>query len=387
MLPLPIHKLTLPDLEALKGVARESKTLEFKQELRPEKGGDRKLVAGISALANTAGGDFVIGVVERGGVVVDIPGFDEADIDAYKRRTQQVLASNIDPALPPIEFKEVAAGRDRWVLAIRVPQSWVGPHRNRFDNHFYTRTSAATTEALGVGELRTVFGLRESGAQRIEAFRTDRLAKIMAGNTPVPVHEGPTIVLHMTPLPAFANRDLLDIVTMIAGGTHMPLPLRGVGANRVAPNLLGLVTVPDGTAPAIGYGQLFRSGAYEGLACASEDNGQRYAGGIDLANMIVGSVRNFLALQHSYQVAFPTFAMLALCNAKDLRLRIRTEFGGGHYQTHPLGQEFVAFPEIVFEGPSADVPTTLRPLLNIVWNAFGLPACDMFTPQGSWIGL
>jgi hypothetical protein len=387
MLPTSIQNLTAPVLEGLKGIAREGKTLEFKRALPSGKEGARKLIAGISALANTAGGDFVIGVVEKGGVVVDIPGFDEVDIDAYKRMAQQVLASNIDPPLPPIELKEVAIGHNHWVLAIRVPQSWVGPHRNLTDNHFYTRTSAATTVPLGVGELRAVFGLRENGAQRIEAFRTDRLARIMAENTPVPVHEGPTVILHMAPLPAFANRDLLDIVTMVASGTHMPLPLRGMGANRVAPNLLGLLTVVGDAVPANGYGQLFRSGAYEGLACVSEDNGERYAGGIDLANMIVGSTRNFLALQHSYQVAFPTFAMLSFCNAKELRLRVRTEMGVGYYQTQPLGQEIVAFPEIVFEGPGSDVPTTLRPLLNIVWNAFGLPACDMFSPQGAWTGM
>jgi Putative DNA-binding domain len=386
MIPKHIDQIATADLYALRGV-RESKTLEFKRELVAGPPGYRKLVAGVSALANTSGGDFVIGVTEAAGAAVEFSGMPHDDIDAYKRSLAQVLASQIEPALPNIDMREVSCGEDRWVLIIRVARSWIGPHRSLYDNHFYVRTAGPATVALGVGELRTAFGLRESGIERIEAFRSERLVKIMAGATPIPVHDGPAIVLHMAPLPSFANRDLIDVVTLVSNGTHFPLPLRGMGANRPRVNLLGMLTATGADDRATGYGQLFRTGAYEGFNCASDDGLGRYVASIDFANMIVSAARYFLAFQASYQIAFPTFAMLSFCKATSLRMRTPTEIGAGYYETPPLGEEMVAFPEILLERQQIDVASALRPLLNIVWNAFGLPNCDMFTPQGAWKGI
>ncbi|HEY3800299.1 MAG TPA: ATP-binding protein [Caulobacteraceae bacterium] len=371
MISKSINEIELSDLLALKGTARESKTLEFKRELPTRDGGARKLVASVTGLANASGGDLVLGVVEKAGVAVDVPGVLLPDIDAYKLQIEQVIASLVEPPLPRVDLREIDCGYGRWAIVIRVAQSWTGPHRSRADNHFYVRTSAATVP-LGVSELRAAFGLRENAVQRIEAFRTERLLRITNGATPVPLHPGPVVVLHLAPLPSFANRDLLDIVTMIAEGTHMPLPLRGFGDNRPRVNLFGLLVVAGETVPTSEYAQVFRSGAYEGTSCAAEADAGRYLASVPLANAVVRGVTRYLALQDSYGIAFPTFAMLSICDAKGLRMRTPTEFGGGFYETPPLEEETVAFPEFVLEGPNVDVAAVLRPLLNIVWNAFGL---------------
>ena len=194
MIPKHIDQIAAADLDALQGL-RESKTLEFKRELLAGPISYRKLVAGVSALANTAGGDFVIGVTEAGGAAVEFSGIPHDDIDAYKRSLAQVLGAQIEPGLPSIDMREVSCGEGRWVLFIRVARRWIGPHRNLYDNHFYVRTSGPATVALGVGELRTAFGLRESGIERIEAFRTERLVRLMAGEGPIPVHDWSGYVL------------------------------------------------------------------------------------------------------------------------------------------------------------------------------------------------
>lgn len=384
MISKNIHSVALADLEALKGVAREGKQLEFKRELPSGRAGDLKFLKGITGFANASGGDFIIGLEAAAGVASDVVGV-AVDPDAYKIRLHQLLATNVEPRLPPVDVQEVDCGGGNWVFVVRVIRSWIGPHRVTLDNHFYVRNSGATVP-LGVDELRTVFGLREAGVERIEAFRRERLIKITAGEAPVRLQEGPVAVLHMAPLPSFANRDLIDIVREVANGTHMPLPLRGQG-QYARPNLLGILNFPgDDGQGATGYGQLFRSGAYEGVSVASIHQGQRYFGSIDFGNMIVESVGRCLRLQASYGIAFPTFAMFSLCNAAKLSLRMPSDIGGGYFDTNPPGEEVVSFPEVLIENDGADVTEVLRPLLNVIWNAFGFPECNMYSGQGAWTG-
>ena len=81
-MPIPIadlSKVTEEILADLVGIA-ETETLEFKRE---SYGNDdkskRELCKDISALANTSGGDIVIGMDEREGAAASLTGFQCAD--------------------------------------------------------------------------------------------------------------------------------------------------------------------------------------------------------------------------------------------------------------------------------------------------------------------
>ena len=386
MIQATLKATKLDDLEALVGRSRESKTLEFKSKLPPGDAGSLKVLAGVSALANTAGGDFVIGVAEKDGVASAVPGIEIESVDRYKQTLEQILAAHVEPRIPGVEIHEVATDDGRWVFIIRAPRSWIGPHRVRSNNHFYVRTSTSTVP-LDVADLRTAFGQREAGVERIEAFRRDRLARIMAGDTPAKLSDGPLAVLHTAPLPSFVNRDIFDMANTVGRGAHMPVPLGGQGGNARV-NLLGICNVPhDGGDGASGYAQLFRSGAYEGTTVSSIHNGVFYFGGANIANMIVGAVRSYLEMQDHYAFSFPTFAMFSFCNSEMLRLYLGQAGSSDVYLSDPLGEALVSLPEVLIENASVDVPNTLRPLLNIVWNAFGRLSCDMFNQKGEWIGV
>jgi hypothetical protein len=387
MISKPLHEIGLDDLKALLGRVRESKTLELKASLPPGKDGALKMLAGVSALANTSGGDFIIGVGEADGVANAVDGIKpEGGVDTYKRTLQQLLADRLEPHLPTVDLHEVECAPGRWVFIIRAARSWIGPHRVTSNNHFYLRTSASTVP-MDVGDLRTAFSQRETGVDRIEAFRRDRLLQISAGRTPVRLASAPVAVLHMAPLPAFVNRDVLDIVTAVANGSHMPVPLGGRGRNAFA-NLLGICNALDDDGEgATGYGQLFRSGAYEGTHVAGVVDDTPYLASIGFANIVMGAVRNYLALQDHYGFSFPTFAMLSFCNAAGLKMTLPTEFGSGFYPSQPLIDDVVPLPEIVIDGAQADIPKLVRPLLNFAWNAFGQPQCTVYDGQGRWTGL
>lgn len=388
-LPKPLHQITLDDLEALVGQARESKTLEFKADIARGEQGHAKVIAGVSALANTSGGDFIIGVTQDdNGFAAAVPGVAVTNLEAFTQSIENILRSRIEPRLPNVDLHAVSCGDEKWAVVIRTSRSWLGPHRSLFNNHFHIRTSDST-RTLDVPELRVAFGLRENGIERIDAFRRDRLSKIMSGETPIRLRDGAHVALHLAPLPSFINRDIFDLADVIANGSHMPVPLRGEG-RYAAMNLLGVYNhLGDDGQGATGYGQLFRSGAYEGVATESGENGgHRYIVGAQLGNTIVGAVRRYIALQEHYQFDFPTFGMISVCNAAGLHMLANaTGLAGNDYLTRPLRDDVVAFPEFVIEGANVDVAQVLRAPLNVVWNAFELPFCQMYNQQGGWMGV
>ncbi|QXX76037.1 helix-turn-helix domain-containing protein [Methylovirgula sp. HY1] len=69
MLLKRLDDMRLSDLQSIIGVVREGKTIEFKREM-PAKTNDEvvKFLAAVSSLANTAGGDLLIGMEAKDGV-------------------------------------------------------------------------------------------------------------------------------------------------------------------------------------------------------------------------------------------------------------------------------------------------------------------------------
>ncbi len=343
------------------------------------------VLSGVTALANTQGGDFIIGVTERDGVAEKIDGIaPEGGCDRYKQWLKNILRDQVEPALPRFDIKEVDCGAGRWAFIVRVPRSWLGPHRERVNNQFYVRTSISK-EPLDVADLRTAFGLREAGFERIDSFRRERLAKIMADDTPVPLAPGPKAVLHLAPLPTYASRDIIDVVNMVYNGSHGPVPFRGVG-NIAGFNFNGVLKVANnGMNAANGYGQLFRSGAQESVSVASEDQSRRYWAGSEFARCLIDALRSGLALQDAYEIPFPTFAMLSLCNADELYFRI-SSYRGGFHDLPPQRQSVVAYPEIVIDNARVHVHRLVRPLLDMMWNTYGELRCPIYDAAGNWTG-
>jgi predicted HTH transcriptional regulator len=75
MIPKPTNDIRLADLESLVGRVPEGKTIEYKRELPAGTREERiKFLAAISSLANTAGGDLLIGVEAKDGIPTGIPG-------------------------------------------------------------------------------------------------------------------------------------------------------------------------------------------------------------------------------------------------------------------------------------------------------------------------
>jgi hypothetical protein len=96
---------------------------------------------------------------------------------------------------------------DVGVLVIRTPRSWSAPHRVSLQGHdrFYVRNSAGK-HPMNVDELREAFTFGETLAERIRAFRLERVRAILADEGPYPVSPAVKLIFHIVPLSAFAPR-------------------------------------------------------------------------------------------------------------------------------------------------------------------------------------
>ena len=199
----------------------EGKTLEFKRETPGGSDGGRvRFLKAVSAFANTAGGDLLLGVEAIDGVATALLGLDLDSPDGETLRLENMIREGLEPRLPRADIHPVMVAERRYVLVVRVTRSWIAPHRVRKNREFYARNSAGTYP-LDVGELRTAFTMSETVAARIRDFRTDRIARIHARETPVALNPGGCMIVHVLPLSTFTAAGTIDIAAYEAGDKRL----------------------------------------------------------------------------------------------------------------------------------------------------------------------
>jgi predicted HTH transcriptional regulator len=180
----------------------EAKLIEYKAKLpdfdAPHLGRDeimREFLADVSSFANASGGDIVYGVKAVKGVPTDINGLLLGDVDGMILRMAELVRSHIRPRFTfdvhPIRLSDSSKGV---VLVLRVRKGLLGPHQITYNGYyqFYSRNTAGKYR-LDVDELRTLFAVSATSAERIRGFRAERLSNVAAGETPVPLEEGPKL--------------------------------------------------------------------------------------------------------------------------------------------------------------------------------------------------
>jgi hypothetical protein len=391
LLDIPLDKITETDVRRLiTAGAAESLYIDYKQATYGGKeADDAELLADVSSFANAAGGDLVIGVAETGGVPSAIVPF-TGNADDERRRLEDIARTGLEPRVRNLQTRAIPLAAGGAVIVVRVPRSYAPPHRVIYKNRsrFWARASSGKYEP-NVEELRHIFTEAPRIAERITAFRTDRIVRIAAGETPVPLGPGGKVAIHVVPVPAFADGRLLDVVSAVAAGTHVPLPLDGMGAgNRPGINIDGFLNYTD--RPAGGrqsYAQFFRSGVIEGVGNLSkrDADGNPYFVAAEFTNKVVIALRQYLSVLEAFDAGLPVYAFLSLCDVGQCYYRYSPD-GAGWSDTGPLNREILALPEVHIDNFRTDVPTLMRPVFNVLWNAFGFQQCEMYDGRGVWKG-
>jgi len=391
----PLDSIEESDLQALvDNRVPENKTTEYKESLPLDNyESKREFLADVSSFANAAGGHLIYGLREESGEPVELCGLQSINADNEILRLENLIRDSIEPRIPGVSMRAVPLRTAEVAIIIRIPRSWALPHVVRFQKHwrFYSRNSAGKYP-LDVSELRAAFALSETTAERIRNFRIERLSIIVAGETPVPLDEGPKIVLHITPFGAFDPAAKFDVASLARYYTDYRLNPLYISSSYYRHNFDGFLTYELTSRPNCSYLQIFRNGSIEAVEVhiLCEEGDQRLIPSHYEAQLLEALPR-FLSIQKQLGVEPPLFAMLSLLGVSGYAMWATGPGGGRVYQNHPIDRDSLVVPETVVESFECDPAEAMKPIFDAVWNAAGLPRSknyeyDEATGKWKWVG-
>ena len=386
MIAKSVDQITEEDLQVLKdNSVSEGKTIEYKQSL-PSKSdsGKKEFLADVSSFANASGGDLIYGVSESKGIITAIDGLEVDDIDQEISRLENIIRTGIEPRTPSYRIQPVELKNSKYVLIIRVRQSWIGPHRVIFnkDYQFYSRNSNGK-HPLDVAELRVAFNLSETITERIRKFREDRLAKIIADETHAPLNDNPKIVLHIIPIISFNPAQTYDISKVASHPESMP-PIRSGGYYRY--NLDGFLTYSqDREGKSRSYVQLFKNGIIEAVeAFLLRPRGARPTiPSITFEKELIKSFADYLYTLKTLGVEPPIFIFLTLLGVKGYSMGIDT-WKYDIDEVHTIDRDILQLPEVIIESYNVIPEKVLKPCFDSIWNACGFPRSFNYNDNDEW---
>jgi hypothetical protein len=389
------------DIDALvQNAVCERRDTEYKQQLPG--GSDeeaREFLADVSSLANASGGDLIYGVRDKRddkgqptGIPEAVDGLGRINSDAEERRLLNMLRDGIDPRIPGTRIKHLDGYPSGPVIVLRVLKSWASPHMVKFKNlsRFFSRTSAGKYQ-LDVREIRAAFTASESLVEKISAFRSDRVGKILAGETPVPLEPGPKFVLHLLPVRSFAEPAVVDLRTAqstIGENSLVPMGPKADGWGPVQFNFNGLLcNSGSGGSPRTGsYVQIFRNGAIEAVCTWLATSPHRLVGSV-LDQELVRAVPQYTNLQRQLGIGFPMFIAISAVSVKGFWIA-RTPNPNPHELgwNRPIDREVLVAPEVFIEEGGGKIERLLRPALDTIWQASGWPGSQGYDESGEYVG-
>jgi hypothetical protein len=387
MIPKPIDAITAEDiLSLISNEVRESRTIEYKEEFpgSNDKDSKRKLLRVICSLANSTGGDLLIGVAASNGIPVSLSPLPSDKLDESLLAVENACRDGIEPRLPRFHARTVEVEPSQHIVVLRVGRSWLAPHRLTADGHFYGRNSAGSYP-MDAGEVRESFLLSDSISERVAAFRKERLDRFLT-NKDVPVSlsvpsDGLLVLTHLIPLTSFASASRKARLTLDPQERFDLSPM-GSSAHNTTINIDGYVISTRNREGEIGYTQVFRSGIIESAFVLGPipDHGKAIPARWLEANFAkwIRSCGNKLQQKG---IEPPYFLFLTMQWVRDAKLLV----GIMDFSSLSTNSDRLQFDEVLIEEWPTDPFLALRPLFDSVWNAFGYEQCSHYDEMGQYV--
>lgn len=381
------------DLQALIDNAEpERKTLEYKRELPGKKTEEKKeFLADVSSFANAAGGYLIFGMEEDKGVPTNLCGLQDINPDAEIQCLDNRIRDGVAPRIPGVSMREIPLARGGFAIVIRIPRSWALPHMVTLggSSRFYSRCSKGKYP-LDVSEIRAAFALSESTAERIRGFRTERLGKIIAEETPVPLGEGEKIVLHIVPFGSFGPGAVCDLSLLTSQFRAFRVidrvwpvghcPARGsLRYNFDGLFVEGQLWSSEEAWPC-SYVQVFRNGSIEAVDTYLIRNNPKGFPISYFEGMLIEVLPGYLSDQQRIGVEPPLLVMVSLLGVRGYEIDIdplrRLPDEG-----YPIDRDDLLIPEVIVDSFECDPAEALKPVFDAVWNAGGYPRSKNYNPE------
>jgi hypothetical protein len=368
---------------------REGPHLDFKRDLPTawNEAAKHEFLADATAFANSGGGDLIFGIDEDGQAQASavipqvIP-----NADQETRRLQDFLLNLAEPRLPGVKVHAVQvsiAGADGYVVVVRIPQSWAGPHRVRTNQHFFVREGLRKRQ-LDIPEIRSLFLRTENQAQKVNDFRTERLSKILSGDAPQRLVDGPILVAHLVPTQAALGLVQVDPIPY-TNQRRLPVIGESVGFARL--NIDGALVVRNETphGETHGYSQFFRNGFFEStyVLTRSEEAGRAILPSRRYEEHLVTLLNNFRGELDRLGINNECAVMLSLLRADEVQLGVRFEWGSDYPHQTLFDRKTLVLPDIVAQS-DVTPEKAMKPAFDLMWQAAGFIGSRNYNDIGEW---
>lgn len=270
-------------------------------------------------------------------------------------------------------------GGTHGVMVIRVPRSWSAPHRVTALRDFFIRNPAGK-HPMSVDELRMHFLSGREMAERVRAFRNNRIEAINYKHLPVTLRDGPIVALHVVPLSAVA--DPMDLRFRFDDPNNMQ-PLRPKSSSW-AHTLEGFVTytMPQ---PSLSYSLMFRDGSVEGVGPINTGHGPNEFSLHAFEMLVFNGWVGFLKFARNRDIGPPFYVFATLVSVGGLRPTDNPIEGGA---STIAKNGVIQLPETVVDSEMmAALPAQIfRRLFDIAANAFGLSGSPRYRADGTYVG-
>jgi len=370
----------------------ESQTLEFKRELPGKSEPDRhKVCKEVAALANADGGDLVYGIEENDGVASSIVPISSESADEASRRIGQVLDAGIEPRIHGLRIQHVNVSGG-YVIIVRVPASYDGPHCIRTNNNrrFVMRNGTMVTD-MSFDQIRGAFDRTATLAEQARRFIANRRRLVAKGDAPLPLISGPQLLVHLVPIAGIAGRKSVDLKSSYDSFTDF-IERDWYGSSRIY-NIDGLLihSVADQEENGYyAYNQIFRNGSLEGVkhGGAFEKNFQGKETAIVWSSRMYEffycSIIKFMKSVKSWGFAGPAFLGVSVMNVKGYELQTHNKFRLSRHPKKVDRQHLIPSEVWIEDIDAVDIDSIIRPLLDTMWQAFGFERCFDYNDSGAF---
>lgn len=389
----PLDTITAVDLQALiDDSVPEGKAIDYKEFRIGNSDKDKKeFLADVSSFANASGGYLIVGVKEDAGLAIGLPGLQGIDPDAEILRLDNMVRDGIKPRVPGIAIRSIPLMLDSFAIVMHIPRSWAQPHVVDSLGHwrFYSRNSAGKYP-LDVGEVRAAFAISESLAERIKLFRTERIGKIIAGETPIILNYDAKIVMHIVPLAAFDPSARFDLVSIARNPANLAPIYAYTWSHRH--NFDGVLTFAGGVGQSTPttYLQIFRNGileAVESSLLSPEEGNKLVIPSAIFEAELIGALPRFLEIQHKLGIAPPFSVMLSLLGVAGYAITSSHRRVSRNPNPPAIDRDELLIPDILIEDFNIDAAAVLRSTFDSIWNACGWEQSLNYDAEGKWIGV
>jgi len=376
--------LSAADLDELvRTNAGEGQTLEFKQQLPGTTKDDKfEFAKDVCAMLNATGGDIVYGIAEARGAASKVMPLTGESSDAATRRLLQVIDTGIEPRPVGIRAYPIPMS-DGYAMVIRVPAQMDGPYRVTVDdrNRFPLRNNTHTTE-LTYDQLRSAFDRTATLAEKAARVRDHRIEQTLMGRTWQPMMKGPVALVQLIPLMSMSERRRVDVSSLDAEAFRTK-SLPSLSSARNLDGLVGFAKLRD--EGLFAYVMLYRNGALSSVRTARMTiDDRKVIPSTTVAAHFRDSYMSFLKIAGLLNLSGPAIFSCAVLNTDDYA------FGFSQQYTERslvfADRSHIVLPELWIDRLDAapDVDVAVKPILDVLWEAFDMPACTEYDTSGMW---